>query len=128
MQTERSISELTMDLATQAGDLIRNEIRLARAEAMDGIKHMGGGVVRAALGVAFAGAAVSLGLFALAYALGEAMPMWAAALMGAIIGAAIAYVLIKSGLKAASIDGIALPKTAEQVSRDIRFIKESSKP
>jgi hypothetical protein len=126
MQAERSISELTMDLAAQAGDLIRNEIRLARAEAMDNIKHMGGGIMRAAIGVAFAGAAISLGLFALAYALGEAMPMWAAALIGAMIGGGVAYVLIKSGLKAASVDAIALPKTAEQVSRDLRLIKEST--
>jgi hypothetical protein len=128
MQTERSLSELTVDLASQAGDLIRNEIRLARAEAMESVKHMGGGIVRAAIGVAFAGAAVSLGLFALAYALGESMPMWAAALIGAVIGGVIAYTLIKSGLKAASVDGIALPKTAEQVSRDLRLIKESTQP
>jgi hypothetical protein len=127
MQAERSISELTMDLATQAGDLIRNEVKLARAEAIQAIKHMGDGVVRAALGVALAGAAVSLALFALAYALAEAMPMWAAALVGAAIGGVLAYVLIKSGLKAASVDSLALPKTAEQVGRDLRLIKESTK-
>ncbi len=128
MHTERSLSELAMDLAAQAGDLIRNEIRLARAEAMDSVKRMGGGIVRAAIGVAFAGAAVSLGLFALAYALGETMPMWAAALVGALIGAILAYILIKSGLRAISVDGLSLPKTAEQVSRDLRLIKESTKP
>ena len=89
---------------------------------------MGGGIVRAALGVALAGAAVTLGLFALAYGLAAIMPMWAAALVGAGVGAILAYVLIKSGLKAASVDHIALPKTAEQVGRDLRFIKESTKP
>ena len=127
MQSERSLSELTMDLASQAGDLIRNEVRLARAEAMESVKNMGAGIVRAAIGVAFAGAAVSLGLFALAYALGETMPMWAAASIGALMGGAVAYFLIKSGLKAASVDAIALPKTAEQVSRDLRIIKETAK-
>jgi hypothetical protein len=126
MQADRSISELTMDLASQAGDLIRNEIKLARAEAVESIKHMGGGIVRAALGVALAGAAVTLGLFALAYGLAQLMPMWAAALVGAGIGGVLAYVLIKSGLKAASVDRIALPKTTEQVSRDLRLIKEST--
>ena len=124
MQGERSLSELTMDLASQAGDLIRNEMRLARAEAVDSVKHMGGGIIRAAIGVAFAGAAVTLGLFALAYGLGTMMPMWAAALIGAAIGGVLAYVFIKSGLKAASVDHIALPKTAEQVGRDLRLIKE----
>jgi hypothetical protein len=128
MQAQRSLSELTIDLASQAGDLIRNEVRLARAEAVESIRQMGGGIVRAALGVALAGAAVTLGLFALAYALGTLMPMWAAALIGAAIGGVIAYILIKSGLKAASVEHIALPKTAEQVSRDLRLIKESTQP
>lgn len=126
MQTERSLSELTHDLAAQAGDLLRNEFRLARAEAMDNVKQMGGGIVRAAIGVAFAGGAVTLGLFALAYALGEVLPMWVAALSGAVIGGAIAYVLIKSGLKAASLSQVAMPRTAEQISRDLRTIKENT--
>jgi hypothetical protein len=126
MQTERSLSELTLDLASQAGDLIRNEMRLARAEAVESVKHMGAGIMRAAMGVALASASVTLALFALAYALGAVMPMSAAALIGAAVGGVLAYVLVKSGLKAASVDHIALPKTAEQVSRDIRLIKEST--
>jgi hypothetical protein len=126
MQTERSLSELTMDLAAQAGDLLRNEVRLARAEAMENVREMGDGIVRAALGVALAGAAVTLALFALAYAVGQVLPMWAAALIGAAIGGAIAYGLIKSGLKACSMDHVALPRTTAQVSRDLRLIKENT--
>jgi hypothetical protein len=126
MQTERTLSELTMDLASQAGDLLRNEIRLARAEAMENVREMGGGIVRVALGVALAGAAVTLGLFALAYGLGQVIPMWGAALIGAAVGGGIAYVLVKSGLKAASLSHVALPRTAEQVSRDLRLIKENT--
>jgi len=124
MQSDRSIAELTKDLAANAGDLFRNELRLARAEAVESVKGMGGGIVRAALGLVLAGAAVTLALFALAYLLAEIMPMWAAALMGAAIGGLIAYGLVKSGLKAISVDRIALPRTAEQVARDLRTIKE----
>lgn len=126
MQTERTLSELTMDLAGQASDLLRNEIRLARAEAMENVSEMGDGIVRAALGVALAGAAVTLGLFALAYALGQILPMWAAALVGAIVGGVISYLMIKSGLKACSLKKVALPRTAEHVSRDLRLIKENT--
>jgi hypothetical protein len=126
MQTERTLPELTMDLAAQAGDLLRNEIRLARAEAMENVSQMGDGIVRAALGVALAGAAVTLGLFALAYALGQIIPMWAAALAGAAIGGVVSYLMIKSGLKACSLKHVALPRTAEQVSRDLRLIKENT--
>lgn len=128
MQTERTLSDLTRDLAANAGDLVRNEVRLARAEAMESLKHMSGGIVRAAIGVAFAGGAVTLGLFAVTYALGETMPMWAAALIGAVIGGILAYLLIKSGLKAASVTPVGFPRTAEQVSRDLRTIKENVTP
>jgi hypothetical protein len=128
MQTERTLADLTRDLAADAGDLVRNEVRLARAEAVESVKGMGDGIVRAALGVALAGAAVTLALFALAYALGEIMPMWGAALIGAALGGVIAYWLVKSGLKEVSVDRIALPRTAEQVARDLRAIKEKVSP
>jgi hypothetical protein len=128
MQTDRSIADLTGELAANAGELFRNELRLARAEAVESVKGMGGGVVRAALGLVLAGAAVTLALFALAYALGLVMPMWGAALIVAAIGGAIAYWLVRSGLKAISVERIALPRTAEQVARDLRSIKEKVSP
>jgi uncharacterized membrane protein YraQ (UPF0718 family) len=93
MQTDRSIADLTGELAANAGELFRNELRLARAEAV-----------------------------------GLVMPMWGAALIGAAIGGAIAYWLVRSGLKAISVERIALPRTAEQVARDLRSIKEKVSP
>src|SRR5688500_5205093 len=108
MQAERTLPELTRDLASQVGDLMRNEVRLARAEAMENVKQMGGGLARAAIGVALAAGALTLALLALAYALGEVMPMWGAALIAAVVGGGFAYVLIKSGLKAAAEADIAL--------------------
>lgn len=128
METDRSFADLTKDLALNAGDLFRNEVRLARAEAVESLKGMGDGIVRFALGVALAGAAVTLALFALAYALGEVMPMWGAALIGAVIGGAIAFWLVKSGINTISVERIALPRTAEQVARDLRAIKEKVTP
>lgn len=124
MQTDRTLPELTMDLASQVGDLLRNEVRLARAEAVESVSKMSGGIMLAALGVVLAGSAVTLTLFALAYALAETMPMWAAALIGSGIAAVVAFVLIKSGLKAASFNKVGLPRTAEQISTDVRRIKE----
>ena len=128
MQSDRSIADLTRDLAANAGELFRNELRLARAEAVESVKGMGGGIVRVGLGLVLAGAAVTLALFALAYGLAEIMPMWAAALIGAVVGGLVAYGLVKSGLKAISVDSITLPRTAEQVSRDLRTIKEKVSP
>ena len=126
MQSERTLPELTMDVATQVGDLLRNEVRLARAEALEGVKHMGAGLVRAALGVALAGAALTLALFALAYGLAQMMPLWASALIAALVGAVLAYVLVKSGLKAASPDHLSMDRTTNQFARDLRALSRKA--
>jgi len=126
MQAERSLSQLAKDLTIQVSELMRNEVRLARAETIEIVKGMGAGVLRAALGVVLAGAAVTLVLFALAQLLAGAMPLWMAALLSAAVGGIAAYLLIKSGLKSISEDRPALPRTAANVNRDLRLIKEKT--
>ncbi len=126
MLTDRTIPELTRDLANHAGDIVRNEVRLAGAEAMEKVKGMGAGVTRAAVGIVLTVGAVTLVLFAATYLLAEMMPLWGAALIVALVGGAIGYSLIKSGLKAASPQRLSLPRTTEQVSRDIRVVKENT--
>jgi hypothetical protein len=126
MQAERSLSQLAKDLTLQVSELMRNEVRLARAETIEIVKGMGAGVLRAALGVVLAGAAVTLVLFALAQLLAGAMPLWMAALLSAAVGGIAAYLLIKSGLKSISEDRPALPRTAANVNRDLRLIKEKT--
>lgn len=126
MQAERSLAELGRDLVSQVSDLMRNEVRLARAETVDTIKGMRGGIVRALFGVVLAAAAVTLALLGVAYLLSEAMPMWIAAILAAAIGGIGAYLLVTSGLKALSDDSVRLPRTAEQVSRDLRMLKEKT--
>lgn len=125
MPAERTLTELATDVAYQAGDLIRNEIRLARAEAMENVREMGDGLLRAAFGVAFAGSAVTLAMFGLAYLLGLIMPMWGAALISAAIAGVAANFFLRSGLKALSAEKIDLPKTSRQVAQDINLIKET---
>jgi len=125
MPAERTLTELATDVAYQAGDLIRNEIRLARAEAVEHVREMGAGLLRAAFGVAFAGSAATLGMFGLAYLLGLVMPIWGAALISAAIAGIAATVFLRAGLKALSTEKIDLPKTSRQVARDLNLIKET---
>jgi len=126
MQAERSLAELTKDLASQVSELMRNEVRLARAETVETVRSISGAAMRAAFGIVLAGAAVTVALIGVAYLLEQAMPMWIAALLSAAIGGVGAYLFVKSGLKALQKDRIGLPRTAEQVSRDLRMIKEKT--
>ncbi|MDZ4690931.1 phage holin family protein [Terricaulis sp.] len=120
----RSLPELAKDLLSHASDLIRNEARLARAEAVESLQRVAGGMVRAALGLVFTGAAAVMCLLALAYGLEQLMPRWSAALVSAAIGGIIAYGLIRSGRDAASKNALTPPKTAEQISKDVRLVEE----
>lgn len=128
MPSERTLPDLTKDAALQLGDLVRNEVRLARAEAVDGLREMAAAAVSVAIGVALAAAAITLALFALAYGLAEQLPMWASALLSAAAGGVVAFIMIRSGQKAFSPKELSLPRTSQQVSRDIHAVKETIAP
>ena len=128
MSSDRTIPDLTKDAALQLGELVRNEVRLARAEAVDQFRQMAAGAVSIAMGVALAAAAITLALFALAYGLAEELPMWASALISAAIGGAVAYFMIAAGKKRLAPQDLSLPRTQQQVARDIHAVKETITP
>ena len=128
MAIDRSLTDLTRDLAGNISDLFRNEVRLARAEAVENVKELGGALAKLAIGIVVACAAVTLALFALAYALGSVLPMWGSALIAAAVGGAIAYLLVQAGRKALSGKTFALPRTKRSVERDFHVIKEKASP
>jgi membrane protein implicated in regulation of membrane protease activity len=124
MLQERTLGDLTKDAVTHLGDMVRNEIKLAKAEASDGIHAMSGGLAIMIAGASIAAAALTMVLFALAYGLSETMPMWQAALVAAAIGGALALVLVLAGRATMKPKQLALPKTRDQVARDINTISE----
>jgi hypothetical protein len=123
-QTERSIPELTKDMAFHLGDMFRNELKLARVEATEGVKTLSGAVGLIAAGAVIGGSALTLGLFAVAYALATVMPMWGAAAVVAVLAAIVAWMLVKAGQKAMNSDELSLTRTREQVSRDLKTLSE----
>ena len=123
-QTERSIPELTKDMAFHLGDMLRNELKLARVEATEGVKSLSGAVGMIAGGAVVGVSALTLGLFAVAYALSSVMPMWGAAAVVAVFAAIVAWMLVKAGQKAMNTEELALTRTREQVSRDLKTISE----
>ena len=123
-QTERSIPELTKDMAFHLGDMFRNELKLARVEATDGLKSLSGAVGLIAAGAVVGASALTLALFAVAYVLATVMPMWAAAAVVAILSGIIAWMLVKAGQKAMNTEELTLTRTREQVSRDLKTISE----
>jgi len=119
-----SIPELTKDMAHHLGDMFRNELRLARAEAVESAKSMSGAMVQLGVGIAFAIAAITLGFFAVANGFAIYIPMWAGLGIAAGAAAIAALIFVLAARSAISPKNLSLPKTRDQIGRDIQSIKE----
>jgi hypothetical protein len=119
-----SIPDLTKDVAHHLGDMFRNELRLARVEAVESAKSMSGAMVQLGVGIAFATAAVTLGFLAVANGFSIYIPMWAGLAIAAFAAALAALIFILSARATISPKNLSLPKTRDQIGRDIQSIKE----
>lgn len=119
-----SIPELTKDVAQHLGDMFRNELRLARAETVESAKSLTGAMVQIGIGTAFGTAAITLGLMAVAQGFAIYLPVWAGLAIAAFAAALAALIFIQSARSAISPKNLTLPKTRDQIGRDIQSIKE----
>lgn len=119
-----TIPDLAKELLVHLGDMFRNEIRLARAEAIDSAKAMGGSLALMAVGLAFVAAAIMLVGFAVVEALPAEIPRWAAFALAALAAGVAGLIFLQMGRSAVTPKSITLPKTREQIGRDIQTLKE----
>jgi len=125
---EPSTGELVKQVTEQMSRLVRDEMRLARAELTEkgkqagtGAGMLGGGGVVALYGVAALVTAIGLGL-------AEAMPGWLAALIVAVALFAVAGVLALVGRSRISAAMPPVPeRTVRSVQADVEEIKESAR-
>jgi uncharacterized membrane protein YqjE len=121
---QMSLGELMKQLADQTSRLVRNEVRLARAELTEKARSYG----RVA---GMLGAAAVLGLLAgiaftmfLIYLLKLALPLWAAALIVTVVYGVVGFALLAAGKK--KLDEIRTPVpelTVESVKEDVQWLR-----
>ena len=119
-----TIPDLTKEMIGHFGDMIRNELKLARTEAAETASTMGGGLVHIGIGAAFAAAAITLILMAAIEAMPEDIPRWAAYALAGIAAGIAALIFMNAAKAAIAPKSITLPKTREQIGRDIQTLKE----
>jgi uncharacterized membrane protein YqjE len=119
-----TIPDLTKALVGHFGDMIRNELKLARTEALESAKSMSGGLLHIGIGAAFAAAAVTLICMAAIAALPEDIPRWAAYAMAGIAAGVAGLIFMQAAKAAMTPKSITLPKTREQIGQDIQTLKE----
>jgi Flp pilus assembly protein TadB len=123
--SDASVGELMSQLSAQTSRLVRDALRLAQKEFQESAKHagIGAGLLSAAGLLAFLGLVTVIA--AAVAALSLVLPVWAAALIVALvlfIGAGIAALVSK---KQAEQVTPAAPKTVETVKADIQEVKDA---
>ena len=121
---DRSIGELFSALANQTSTLVREEVNLARTEMTQKAASLGKDA-----GMIGAGAVLALGAYlalvaALIVILDIWLPLWAAALIVAVLLAGIGFVLIQQGLNAIKRVNLAPRETIATLKEDANWAKE----
>jgi hypothetical protein len=124
MNIERGIGTVFSELLGEISALLRNEIRLAKAEAADKVRRM-------ALGLAFAVAAVFVLLLALVFLLEAAVGGFMllglnfalASLAVAVIGLIVAGLLGWLALGRLKVGKLSETKTAQQIRQDAASVR-----
>jgi len=111
-------------MAHHLGDMFRNELKLARTEAVDSARAMGTSLALMGIAVAFAVSAITLIGFGIVELLPLAFPRWAAFAIAGIAAGLAALLFMQAGKSAIAPRSLTLPRTREQVGRDIQTIKE----
>jgi uncharacterized membrane protein YqjE len=122
----RSIPEISQDVLGNIQDIVRAEVRLAKAELGEELNRARSGGLLIGVGVVAAILSALFLLLACVYVLGLVMPNWAAALIVAAAVGVAAAVTLGLGLKRFKTIQAA-PKTAASLKEDVRWAKQLTK-
>ena len=121
---DRSLGELFGDLSKETGELLRQEVELAKTEMSAKASRIGKDIASLAVGGAIAYAGLLFILAALALLLAEVIPAWAAVLIVGLVVAGIGYFLVQKGLSAMKREDLAPKQTIATLKEDTEWAKE----
>jgi uncharacterized membrane protein YqjE len=122
----RSIPEILQDVLTNIQDIVRAEVRLAKAELGEELKRARSGGLLIGVGAVAAIFSTLFVLLACVYALSLVVPNWAAALIVAVAVGVAAAVTLGLGLKRLKTIQAA-PKTAASLKENVQWAKQLTK-
>jgi uncharacterized membrane protein YqjE len=122
-KVDRSLGELFSELGNETSALVRQEIALAKVELTQKATKAGKNAAYLAAGAAVGYAAFLALMAALVFALGEAMPLWAAALIVGVVFAVVAGIVIYEGINNLKRMNVAPRQTVETLKEDAQWLK-----
>lgn len=122
-----SIGELMTRLSAQTGRLVRDEMKLAQKELQESLRHAGkgAGLISAAGVLGFLGAGTLIAAAVAALAL--VLPVWASALIIAVVLLVAAGVAAMLSRREAERATPATPRTMANVRRDVDVVRTDVK-
>jgi protein-S-isoprenylcysteine O-methyltransferase Ste14 len=97
MPQGKSLADLVEDSIGNVQELVRSEIRLARAEVREAAQEALRAAIPLGIGAALGIYAAGFLLLTLVYALAETVPLWLAALLVALAAGATSAILVAAG-------------------------------
>lgn len=124
VKDERSLGDLFSELMGETSALIRHEVALAQVEMTDKAAKAGRNVGFLLVGGAVGYAALLLLLTAIVALISYLLPVWASALIVAIVIGIGSYVLISSALAKLRSMELAPRETVRSVKEDAKWLKD----
>lgn len=121
---DRSFAQLLSDLMHEWTTLVRQEMRLVKAEASESASRAGAGVAEIAIGGLLAFAALLVLLQALVIALSNFVPPAVASLIVGIVVAVIGFVLVQKGRSNLKMQNLAPDRTVASLRADQSMVAE----
>jgi len=121
---EPSLGDLFSNLTAETAALVRQEAALAQVELTNKATAVGKDVGYLVVGGAVGYAALLVLLAAVVMILANVVPMWASALIVAVIVGAVAFFLISSALTALRKIELTPRETVESIKEDAKWLKD----
>ena len=125
---DRSLGELFSDLSQQTAELVRQEMRLAKAELSEKFSDAGRHALMIGAAVAFALAAVvAVAAATTLLMIDLGLEPWLSAAVTAAVMAVIAFVLAQSGISALRKTTIAPVETMQSIKETTQWLKNETR-
>jgi uncharacterized membrane protein YqjE len=123
----RSVSQILQEIVNHVTEIIRSEVRLARAEVREDVTQITRASVFFVIGGVFAFHALGFVLLGLVYALGTRMPLWLSAVIVAISAAVIAVVFLLVGRTKIKQTSLKPDKTIHSLQENVTWMKKQTR-
>lgn len=121
---EPSFKSLLKELVDDIGRLVRQELRLAQAEASEKVNQIQTGIIAIVAGLLLAFSALLVLLQALVIALSNAMAPWLAAVIVSVGVGIVALILVKQGQSNLKTANLTPSRTINSLQSDKDLVKE----